>query len=220
MILIDTRTISILQSRNRIAKCIRFPFGLSAGGGVIPSPSDREKVTPRYIPVNGKSNVAFLFVRLLFARTVRRSAHVQSLPHERHHPRQRDLDFGANLLRTSRLMRYHLVPMLFGLTAACSSASNQPLPQIAAKLPADVRLAEQVFDRRVKAAYPVGSAESTVIAALQKSGFKIGPTGPDGYRSADIQRGDAICTTIWSVRWKADATSITDAFGVFGYRCP
>ena len=117
-------------------------------------------------------------------------------------------------------MRYQFVLMLFGLTTACSNASNQPLPPIADKLPADVHVAEQVFDRRVKAAYPIGSAESTAIAELKKSGFEISPMGPDGYRSADIQRRDAICTTIWSVRWKADAMSITEAFGVFGLRCP
>ena len=117
-------------------------------------------------------------------------------------------------------MRYQLVLMLLGLSTACSSASNRPLPPIADKLPADVRDAERVFDQRVRAAYPVGSAESAVISELQNGGFKISPRGPDGYRSADIQRGSAICTTIWSVRWKADAKSITEAFGVFGHRCP
>jgi hypothetical protein len=117
-------------------------------------------------------------------------------------------------------MRYHFITMILGLTTACSSASNQPLPPIADKLPADVRVAEKVFDQRVKAAYPVGSAEKTAIAQLQKSGFEISPPRPEGYRLADIQRGNAICTTIWSVRWKAEAKSITEAFGVFGHRCP
>lgn len=117
-------------------------------------------------------------------------------------------------------MRYHFITMIFGLTTACSSASSQPLPPIVDKLPADVRVAQKVFDQRVKAAYPVGSAEKIVIAELQKNGFEISPPGPHGYRSADIQRGNAICTTIWSVRWKAEANSITEAFGVFGHRCP
>lgn len=117
-------------------------------------------------------------------------------------------------------MRYLFITMVFGLTTACSNASNQPLPPIADKLPADVRVAQTIFDQRVKAAYPLGSTENIAIAELQKNGFAISPLGPDGYRSADIQRGNAICTTIWSVRWKAEANSITEAFGVFGYRCP
>ena len=117
-------------------------------------------------------------------------------------------------------MRYLFITMIFGLTTACSSASNQPLPPIADKLPVDVRVAQKVFDQRVKAAYPVGSAEKTAIAELQKNGFEISPLGPDGYRSADIHRGSAICTTIWSVRWKAEVNSITEALGMFGHRCP
>ncbi|MCJ2182040.1 hypothetical protein MTR62_04885 [Novosphingobium sp. 1949] len=117
-------------------------------------------------------------------------------------------------------MRYHFITMLVGLATACSSASNQPLPPIADRLPADVRVAERAFDQRVKAAYPAGSVEKIAIAELAKNGFEISPTGPDGYRSAYIQRGDAICTTLWSVRWNAKANSITQAFGVFGHRCP
>lgn len=106
------------------------------------------------------------------------------------------------------------------LVGACSDAGHGPLPPIADKLPSNVRQAEPEFDRRVKAAFPIGIPEGDMILKLQGDGFKISPPGPDGYRSGDIKRGDFICQTIWSVRWRADAGILREVFGVYGHRCP
>lgn len=79
---------------------------------------------------------------------------------------------------------------------------------------------EPEFDRRVKAAFPVGVSEQQAVSSLKEAGFKITPAGSDGYASADLKRGNMVCQTIWSVRWKADAGAIREIFGVYGHRCP
>jgi predicted small lipoprotein YifL len=109
---------------------------------------------------------------------------------------------------------------LLSSLSACGSVAPTSLPPIADKLPSDVRDAEPEFDRRVKAAYPVGSHEENAVAGLRRAGFEVSSRASDGYRSADIKRGDAICQTIWSVRWKAVAGRMSEVFGVDGFRCP
>ena len=108
----------------------------------------------------------------------------------------------------------------FALLAACSNATFPQLPPIADKLPPDVRDAEPEFDRRVQAAFPVGASEQQTVSSLKETGFQISPAGSDGYASADLKRGNMVCQTIWSVRWKADAGTIREIFGVYGHRCP
>jgi len=110
--------------------------------------------------------------------------------------------------------------LLFSSLSACGGAAPPSLPPIADKLPSDIRDAEPEFDRRVKAAYPIGSPEENTVADLRRAGFEVSSRALDGYRSADIKRADAICQTIWSVRWKADAGRLREVFGVYGFRCP
>ena len=117
-------------------------------------------------------------------------------------------------------MRLFILPLALCSLTACSGASQRPLPPIAADLPPDVRQAEKLFDRRVKAAFVVGTPESSMVSALAKDGFEIGSKGADGYRAADLKRGDIICQTIWSVRWRAEAANIEVVSGVYGHRCP
>lgn len=117
-------------------------------------------------------------------------------------------------------MRSNVIAIIFCIVAACSCASSQPLPAVADDLPSDVRLALRVFDHRVKAAYPVDIGEAGIIAKLREDGFVIGSKGIDGYRTAEINRGNGICRTIWSVRWKAETDNVTELFGVYGHQCP
>ncbi|WP_408588136.1 hypothetical protein [Novosphingobium sp.] len=117
-------------------------------------------------------------------------------------------------------MRRLAISLLIGMLSGCSSAGLRQLPSIADNLPSDVRDAEPEFDRRVKAAYPRGSSEENVIADLRRNGFEVSPREPDGYRFADLKRGNLICQTIWSVRWKAEAGMLGEVFGVYGFRCP
>jgi len=109
--------------------------------------------------------------------------------------------------------------LLFGLIAACESGSVESLPTIAASLPHDARDAQREFDRRVRSAFPVGTSENAAISALKANGFSVSPVGSDGFRSANIKRGDAICQTIWSARWRADAGELREVIGVYGLQC-
>jgi len=87
-------------------------------------------------------------------------------------------------------------------------------------LPPDIRDAEAEFDRRVRAAFPLGSSEEATIAKLRSFGFDVSKEALDDYRSADIKRGAIVCQTIWSVRWKAERGMSRDVLGVYGHRCP
>ncbi len=116
-------------------------------------------------------------------------------------------------------MRPFATCITLGITAACSGPANLPLPQIADRLPSDVRAAQVAFDQRVKTSFPLGTPETNVVASLRKSGFEIGPQAGDGYRSANIERGGGVCKTLWSVRWKAKTGLIANMVGVYGLQC-
>lgn len=131
-------------------------------------------------------------------------------------PKSLPLRFSGKLT----IMRQFAASLLLGVLSACGSAPYRPLPPIASKLPSDVRTAEPEFDRRVKAAFPLGSSEEKTITELRRLGFVVSSRGTDGYRFADIKRGGMICQTIWSVRWKAEAGQLREVFGVYGFRCP
>jgi len=76
--------------------------------------------------------------------------------------------------------------VIFGSLSACGSALPQSLPPIADKLPSNVHDAELEFDRRVKAAFPVGTLEKDAAEELENTGFQVTSHSSDGYRSADI----------------------------------
>ena len=118
------------------------------------------------------------------------------------------------------ILRHGIAILALGFTAACGDTSWSRLPPIADGLPPDGRGAEMLFDQRVKSAFPLGSRESDVVSALAKDGFAISPPSADGFRTADLKRGDLICQTIWSVRWVAKAGVIREVFGIYGSRCP
>lgn len=120
----------------------------------------------------------------------------------------------------ARVLRHGIVILALGFTAACGDIFSSRLPAIADGLPADGRGAEMLFDKRVKSAFPLGSRESDVMSALAGDGFAISPPSADGFRTADLKRGNLICQTIWSVRWTAKAGVIRALFGIYGSRCP
>ena len=98
----------------------------------------------------------------------------------------------------------------------------KPLPPLARGLPSKVLEAEPLFDRRVKARYPVGTPEEAVMGELGAQGFRpVGGTdGPAGYRDLTFRRKRFPFTTLWSVRWRARAGKIEEIWGVHGIRGP
>jgi len=87
-------------------------------------------------------------------------------------------------------------------------------------LPADAAQAQQVFDRRVNAAFAVGADEEGLTDALQRRGFELEQPTKSGLHFADLKRPDGVCQKIWSVRWTAKGRKITEIWGVYGFLCP
>ena len=93
-------------------------------------------------------------------------------------------------------------------------------PALGRNLTSELPEAKCLFDQRVKAQFPVGSSETSLVEELRKQGFAIGRDYRRvDWRSASITRGMLI-KTLWSVRWRAKAGQIEDIWGVYGFIAP
>ena len=93
-------------------------------------------------------------------------------------------------------------------------------PLLGRDLPRTFSEGEKVFDQRVKAQFPVGSSERTMVDQLRSQGFSV-EAAPfyDGWRAANVRRGIVI-QTLWSVRWRATANRIDEVVGIYGAIAP
>lgn len=92
-------------------------------------------------------------------------------------------------------------------------------PALGRDLPPEYAEGEKVFDRRVKAKFPIGTSEGDLIAELRSQGFSVDFRGRCVVQSAKIERG-LIFRTGWSVRWRAKAGRIEEIWGVYGVAAP
>lgn len=102
--------------------------------------------------------------------------------------------------------------------AACSPAADQALPYLIAGLPRRDAAAVH-FAARVRARYPVGTAEAMLVSDLQRQGFTV-PAGGRAPRQADYFTGDGTpCRALWSVRWQVRDGRVSDIGVVTGLQC-
>ncbi len=93
-------------------------------------------------------------------------------------------------------------------------------PELGRDLPSNFDEGERMFDRRVKAQFPVGSLEAEVVDQLRRQGFRLNPAPPlDSCKSASIRQGFVI-QKLWSVRWRATDARIDEIWGVYGAIAP
>lgn len=89
-------------------------------------------------------------------------------------------------------------------------------PSLGRNLPSPFVDGEIAFDERVKAQFPKGTSEASVVDQLRGQGFSVADaSSADGCRAATVTRGILI-RTIWSVRWYAGEDKIDDIWGVYG----
>jgi hypothetical protein len=81
------------------------------------------------------------------------------------------------------------------------------------------------FDRRIKARFPVGSAEAGVVAELTHEGFKISPCADPKGKGCAFQhfaiwtRAASACKRDWQVLWEAADGRVTRIEGRYYANC-
>jgi hypothetical protein len=79
-------------------------------------------------------------------------------------------------------------------------------PPLGRDLPTDYVGTNPVFDKRLKARYPIGSSVTALRGELRKEGFTIisHDFSSDYQESAEFSISDFACRDSWSVYWSAD----------------
>lgn len=118
-----------------------------------------------------------------------------------------------------RLMISAFSLLVASIVTACDIVSGPgQIPEIARDLPATYVEGEQVFDARLKARFPVGTAESAIIEELERQGFSINE-GPHGGFATFIEKR-LIVSNVWNVGWEAENGTVSKVWGVYGGRGP
>jgi hypothetical protein len=119
-------------------------------------------------------------------------------------------------MKTAPLLIVSLLLVLGG----CATA-----PQIAQGLPGAAMDAGPAFDRRIKAKFPVGSAQAEVLAELTREGFKITPCADPKGQGCVFQHfaiwasAASMCKRDWQVLWDADDGRVTRIEGRYYANC-
>ena len=92
-------------------------------------------------------------------------------------------------------------------------------PPIGSELPGNQALARALFDQRVKARFPVTSAESQMVEELRRERFKVTESSDASRRSKAIRDIQGLCRRTWTISWTARAGQITDVAGAYGEVC-
>lgn len=96
-----------------------------------------------------------------------------------------------------------------------------PLPPLARGLPSGVvwKEANDVFDKRVRAEFPVGSPENEMLSELTSQGFKLATwfKADDGHKLAEFEGSQFPCALRWEITWRADSNGkLLDISGHYG----
>lgn len=118
------------------------------------------------------------------------------------------------------LMRRSLITIC--LTAICLCACVDTPPPIAKGLPNKFADVPSAFDQRVKERFPLGSAESALVAELRREHFGIRertePNSPFHF-SAAREVGDFVCKRRYEISWNASSGTIADVGSAFSVTC-
>jgi hypothetical protein len=77
------------------------------------------------------------------------------------------------------------------------------LPQLARGLPRDFETGQAEFTRRLRARFPVGSAETDLLRELEAQGFR-NHFEDRSRRYTDIEKRGLPCNVLWRVLWRID----------------
>lgn len=80
------------------------------------------------------------------------------------------------------------------------------LPEIARGLPDTFSDAEREFQRRVAVKFSGVSAQTELVASLEKEGFTVDPAG----RQALFEKAGFPCNQSWRIFWEVDGGSVSD----------
>lgn len=115
------------------------------------------------------------------------------------------------------LSAFSLIATTFVTACGVSNGAAQ-IPEIARDLPATYAEGEQVFDERLKARFPVGTPESTIVQELERQGFTV-HDGQHG-RFATFMEKKLIVSNVWNIGWDVENGTISKIWGVYGGRGP
>ncbi|WP_263588941.1 hypothetical protein [Sphingopyxis sp. GC21] len=118
-----------------------------------------------------------------------------------------------------RLMISAFSLLAASIVITCVIASGmERIPEITRDLPATYAEGGPIFDARLKARFPLGTAENAIIEELERQGFSI-KEGPHG-RFATFVEKKLIVSNIWNVGWEAENGAVSKIWGVYGGRGP
>jgi hypothetical protein len=105
------------------------------------------------------------------------------------------------------------------LVLALSACANSP-PAIGSHLPGTFAVASDVFDRRIKSRFPVGSDETALRAELEREGFMITPD-KDSLLDfvARYHANELICGADWVIRWSGSNGKIVNIEAIYKEVC-
>lgn len=104
------------------------------------------------------------------------------------------------------------------VTACGVPCGTEQIPEIAQGLPPSYAEGEQVFNARLVARFPVGTAEVALVEELKRQGFSI-KDGSSGRFATFIEK-NLIVSNVWNVGWKVENGTISKIWGVYGGRGP
>jgi hypothetical protein len=123
-----------------------------------------------------------------------------------------------------RTWPYHWFPFLFMLSS-CAAIPAHGVPLIGKGLPSNFQEADGVFNARVKARFPIGSAESDLLKELETERFKVSriersPNSPFDHLASHEGGFGLVCNLDWNIVWTSDGGKISGLKGTYYETCP
>jgi hypothetical protein len=117
-------------------------------------------------------------------------------------------------LRRCHILTVGLMTML--AVAGCAAAP----PRIGAGIHGSVEEVQAEFERRVRAQFPIGSAETVLRAELVREKFRIRRDKDSPFRfSANYTSNYIACRLDWTIRWSVYGGTIADIAGHWDQTC-
>lgn len=117
-------------------------------------------------------------------------------------------------------------PAIVALLAVSGCAWMNPgphIPEIGRDLPENPRAAKAMFSERLSEAFPAGTREEEMIAALREEGFML-VSGrykkkPYKYLEYTLRDKQTACKREWRVDWKESARILKSITGMYDRYC-
>ena len=116
--------------------------------------------------------------------------------------------------------------VLFSISlASCgpSGSSSQARPEITRGLSTNFFEGTAQLTKRAQVAFPIGYAESAMIADLKRQGFTEFSSDRDEegvWHTAEYEERRFPCITGWSIHWRSKAQRVTKVWAIYNAACP